>query len=243
MNDITILITTSPIPSHPKLDILEETIFGMREYTDCKIIILFDGVYESLASRTEDYEKYKWKVISNMLAGKYGDCEYMLFPHHRHQINMTRDALKKMVTTPLILFVEHDTKIINEIPFQQICELVKTSTKTNLVKFNIFEKIPSEHSYLMIGTETEMGIPLTRTIQWSQRPHIAKANWYREILFDYFDDGQIGMIEDVMHSVVIRKYSELGYDTFGLAIYTPEGNQLRSYHSDGRGADKKIIEA
>jgi hypothetical protein len=44
-----------------------------------------------------------------------------------------------------------------------------------------------------------------------------------------------------MHSVVQTEYERLGKDTFGLAIYTPEGNQLRSYHSDARGTDEKII--
>jgi len=42
-----------------------------------------------------------------------------------------------------------------------------------------------------------------------------------------------------MHGVVIEGHKIDGTD-FGLGIYTPEGNQLRSYHSDGRGNDEKI---
>jgi len=41
--------------------------------------------------------------------------------------------------------------------------------------------------------------------------------------------------------VVQVEYDKRGRDTFGLAIYTPTGNQLRSFHMDGRGDDLKII--
>ena len=62
MSNITVVIPTSPIPSHPSTDILDETIFNTRQYTGARIIIMFDGVHESLAHRKEDYENYKIAV-------------------------------------------------------------------------------------------------------------------------------------------------------------------------------------
>jgi hypothetical protein len=244
MNEqLTVIIPTSPIPSHPSTAILDETIANIRKYTDARVIIMFDGVHDSLKDREQDYNDYKNSVISNKYAGKYGECSISFYGGHAHQSGMTRKVLKE-ITTPLILFCEHDTSPIGDIPFQNICDLVEKSPGINYVRFNIFHEIPKEHNYLMIHEpETVNGVRLQRTIQWSQRPHIAKTDWYRDILEKYFAPQHKKMIEDVMHGVVQTYYASEGYDKFGLTIYTPEGNQLRSYHSDGRGTDTKIIEA
>jgi len=259
MNNITVLIPTSPIPSHPSTKILDETIANIRKYTDAKIIIMFDGVHKSLEHRREVYKEYHENVMLRAEGGLYGQCQLLKFHDHNHQAMMTRYALGNLVKTPLILFCEHDTSPIGDIPFDDICTLLeydgglKSSDRVNYIRFNIFDKIPDEHKYLMLGQGvarhfyvggndiTDIHIPLTLTIQWSQRPHIARTDWYKHILKTYFDKTPISMIEDVMHSVVQTTYSELGKDVFGLAIYTPEGNQLRSYHADGRESDEKII--
>lgn len=245
MSNITVLIPTSPIPSHPDTGILDETIFNTRRYTNALIVIMFDGVHESLAHRTEDYEKYKATVMDGIDSGKYGDCIGRVFSHHTHQAEMTRIVLKEIVKTPLILFNEHDTSIIGDVPFKKLCRFVEhNDCDLNYLRFNIFHEVLKEHQYLMIDKEPVIleGVRLVRTLQYSQRPHIAKSNWYRSFLFDYFETGSKVMIEDVLHGVVISKEKEIGFDTFGLAIYTPEGNQLRSYHSDGRKTDEKIVE-
>lgn len=219
-----------------------------------------DGVHESLAHRAKDYEEYLKRIEENAISKKYGECNVAVFDSHTHQATMTACVLKAAVKTPLIMFCEHDTSPIGDIPFNYICEIVRTKADINYIRFNIFEKIPAEHEYLMLGVSREAvlfyqgetqhsvitiptGFPLRHTIQWSQRPHIAKTNWYKDILYTYFPKGKRTMIEDVMHGVVISAYEELGFDKFGLYIYTPEGNQLRSYHSDGRQSDEKIIEA
>lgn len=241
--NITVLIPTSPIPSHPSTAILNETIFNVRKYTDAEIIIMMDGVHSSLAHRTEDYEKYRNAVIEAIEAGEYGNCWAIDFEHHTHQAEMTRQVLKEHVETPLILFCEHDTSPVGDIPFERLCDFVLHHNAINYLRFNIFDRILDEHQYLMLDHVPIQvdGVRFVRTIQYSQRPHIAKTDWYREILFDYFRPHQKTMIEDVMHGIVEEKYKSIKFDSFGLAIYTPEGSQLRSYHSDARGSDEKII--
>jgi hypothetical protein len=242
-NQLTILIPTSPIPRHPSTAILDETIANLRMYTDAKIIILFDGIHSSLSHREQDYKNYLEAVGAKMYNKEYGDCEARLFVEHTHQAMMVKEVLKEIIT-PLIFFVEHDCSPIGDIPFKEICDLVEKSYEINYVRFNIFHETPKDHDYLMLDKEpVEIeGVRLVRTIQFSARPNIAKTNWYRNILYDYFKPGQKSMIEDVMHSVVIEKYKFYGGDIMGLAVYAPIGNQLRSYHSDGRGSDTKIID-
>lgn len=251
-NQLTVLIPTSPIPSHPSTSIIDETILNIRKYTDAKIIIMCDGVHSSLEHRTAAYKQYIYQLQTKM--SSYGDCEIVIHDTHKHQAIMTREVLAD-VKTPLVMFCEHDTSPIGGIPFESICDLVSHENGIiNCLRFNIFHEILDEHQYLMIdkkptvyhevihGEKTILRIKCVRTIQWSQRPHIAKTKWYRNILWDHFQRDKRTMIEDVMHGIVQEKFKSLGYDTFGLAIYTPEGNQLRSYHSDARGTDTKIIE-
>lgn len=254
---LTVLIPTSPIPSHPDTAILDETIKNIRQYTDAEIILMVDGVHESLQHRAREYEQYVKNVTKKKDAGDYGAMTILINGTHTHQAAMTRYALDHFVKTPLIMFCEHDTSPIGDIPLDDLCFLIDLHGLINCIRFNIFEQIPNEHKYLMIDKEPQFAQAgyaqygkedkkvtawLTRTIQWSQRPHIAKTGWYRSILHKYFKPGQVTMIEDVMHSVVQTEYDMRKEDIFGLAIYTPEGNQLRSYHSDGRGLDVKIIE-
>ncbi len=252
MNDLlTVLIPTSPIPSHPSTAILDETISNIRKYTDARIIIMFDGIHQSMEHRRHDYDQYYQQVQAKKES--YGHCDIIPFTTHCHQSMMTKYVISNMVKTPLVLFCEHDTSPIGDIPLRLICDFVQQSGTINCVRFNIFHEIPMEHKYLMLDREPQMyyqavhdgiasqPVMLTRTIQWSQRPHIAKTLWYHKILHTHFQATPKGMIEDVMHSVVQTAFHASGQDYFGLAIYTPEGNQLRSYHSDGRGSDEKII--
>lgn len=239
MDKLTILIPTSPIPSHPSTEIIDDAISKIRVYTDAQIIIMFDGVHTSLEHRRSAYKEYLFNVEDNIDVGNYGRCRTLLFNVHEHQARMTRKALES-VSTPLIMFCEHDCAPIGDIPFHHICETVEHERTINYMRFNIFDRILEEHNYLMLTSSiTSLGIPYTRTIQYSQRPHIAKTDWYRDILTKYFKPEDKTMIEDVMHGVVIEGHKITGED-FGLAIYTPPGNQLRSYHSDGRGSDEKI---
>lgn len=233
---LTILIPTSPIPSHPSTEVIDEILSKLNEYEElreCKKIVMIDGVHPSLEHRRKAYEEYVSKLLERE------DIFTISFGQHTHQATMTKRALE-IVLTPFVLFCEHDTAPIGNIPFEKIC-LAMLNSYINYVRFHIFHEILPEHEYLMLQKIEIEGVPLRRTIQWSQRPHIASTDWYRDILNKYFQNGQKTMIEDVMHSIVQEDYKLTGKDNFYLSIYAPQGNMLRSYHSDGRGSDEKII--
>ncbi len=237
-DQLTVLIPTSPIPSHPSTAILDETIANIRKYTDACIIIMADGLHSTMKHRRHVYNKYLDNVRAKL--NTYGDCVLTIFKEHEHQARMTKDVLIS-VKTPLIMFCEHDCSPVGEVPLDEICDLIQFDKSVNYMRFNIFDRILPEHRHLMLGEGEVDGIKFTRTIQWSQRPHIAKTAWYHELLNLYIKPTEKIMIEDALHGQLIRRYKYLKKDNFGLAIYTPEGNQLRSYHSDARGTDKKLI--
>jgi hypothetical protein len=63
------------------------------------------------------------------------------------------------------------------------------------------------------------------------------------MIYNYFHPDSKTMIKDVIHGAVIedcRKDSIMGWYSWRLWIYHPEGNIKRSYHLDGRGGDPKF---
>jgi hypothetical protein len=158
----------------------------------------------------------------------------VVFDDHRHQANMTRAALE-LVDTPYVVFVEHDTPFSDE-PIDWPAVLAAMATEHfDVIRFYHEAQPPLEHSHLMIGDPIEVaGCPVQRTIQWSQRPHIAPTGYYRRIISTHFPSTCRTMIEDKMHGV--SQDDEPGNR---LAIYAPQGTWRRSLHLDGRGADPK----
>jgi hypothetical protein len=241
---VTVLIPTSPIASHPDTGVIEETIASVRHWLpDAEIVVMCDGVraeQEHYRSRYEDYvSRLTW------LCGRWDRVLPVIHDGHLHQAEMTRRALD-LVRTPLVMFVEHDTPLVTDEPidFPAVFAAVQ-SGEVDMVRFHYEGRLHPEHLHLMLDDKPRdvAGAPLIRTVQWSQRPHVANTAFYRRILANDFPKGHRGMIEDVMHGAVHnawREYGKAGWDRYRLAVYAPDGAHIkRSDHLDGRGADPK----
>jgi len=241
MADFTVLVPTSPIPSNPSLDIINETIDTIRTHTDNEIVIMIDGVRDEQQNLKENYTEF----TRRLLAKCHNDWENvtpLLFEEHMHQSGMTRKALQ-LVKTPQILFVEHDTPITpdREIPFDKLSKAIE-SGKANLIRLHHEALILDVHKYLMIG---ESENDLSPTIQWSQRPHLASTEFYKKIVNEYIPLEAKTMIEDCMYSKLEEAYrhrGKVGWNDFKVWIYTPKGDIKRSYHTDGREGMPKFEE-
>lgn len=228
---LTVLIPTSPIPSHPSTEIIEQTINSIRERLDSEIILMIDGVRDEQKDRTANYNEYVRRLLWKCNF-EWKNVYPILFETHQHQANMCREALKH-VRTDKILYVEHDTPLTGEIPFQEIMDL-----DANVVRLMHEANILEPHQYLML----DEGNRFTKTAQWSQRPHIASTEYYRKIIEEYFPPSGRTMIEDKMHGVLANAYHTrglVGWNEHKVYIYTPEGDMKRSLNLDGRKDDLK----
>lgn len=229
MNDITVIIPVSPIPSHPSTEVLDATLDSIRQrLPSSEVIIMFDGVKHDMADRRADYNKFVAKMVHK--------CNLEIFPalplvfgKHMHQTLMTKKALD-LVRTPLVLFAEQDTPLTGDIPLDKIGEVIKTGY-ANVVRFHHEASVHPEHEYLMLDHSPIdiLGVPFLRGRQWSQRPHLASTKYYRDIAEKYWDD-EPRFIEHVMYGAVV----EGEYDDHRLHIYAPSGTLVRSLHLDGR---------
>lgn len=241
-DDITVIIPVSPIKSHPSTMILEETIRNVRyHHPIAKIIITFDGVREEQEELRSAYAEHIRRVL--WISHQWGNVYPIMFAKHTHQVGMAREALKH-VTTPLILYVEQDTPIVIDEPidWKLLIDMIK-SGESNVIRLHFEGRIPEAHRGLMIG---EVEGKFQKTIQWSQRPHLALSDFYRQMLQNNFSTDASCFIEDKIHGAVQDDYGLYGMDGWNkwkLHIYCPsETNIKRSYHTDGRAQEKKYDE-
>ena len=153
---------------------------------------------------------------------------------------MTRRLLAE-VRSPLVLFVEHDTPLTGEVDWPG-CARAVLSGAVNLVRFHHEASVLEPHKHLMVDEVPRVveGVPLLRTVQWSQRPHLAATGSYRNWLEAGWWRESDGMIEDRMHGVVENDWLQhRDAGRFRLSMCAPEGDIKRSTHLDGRGRTRR----
>ena len=229
-NDITVVVVTSVLPSHPNTSILDETILSVRQHLpNNEIILQIDGLREERLNRKEDYDEFKNRILWKCLH-EWKNVLPIIFDDHSHQTNMMKETIG-FVQTAAILYIEGDAPITPdiEIDWQKCLDMLEYE-KANTIRFHFEASIPIEHEHLMLGLEDGF----MKTVQWSQRPHLSLTKYYREIVLPACDEKTF--IEDKFHGVV----QDDGWDKHKLWIYHPEGNIKRSYHLDGRAGTRKF---
>lgn len=211
-----------------------------------------DGVRKEQLHYVEPYTQYIEQLVRLALFHKKRNFRNMTlvpFMEFQHQAAMTRKTLE-MIQTPLILFLEADTFFLPDLPidFDGITKVIANG-HANMVGFHCQWEpwVIPEHEHLMLDKERVLfeGIPMIRTWQWSQRPHVASADFYRRFLKMYFSENCRTMIEDRMYDVLMHSRAVIGdeaWKDWKLMYYAPtEGRTIRrTWTEDGRGKDPKF---
>jgi hypothetical protein len=249
VNDkITVIVLTSPIPSNPSTAKIDECITSIRAVLpDAEILIGIDGVREEQENRRPAYEEFTTRLLWNCLH-KWQSVLPVVFERHMHQAAMTKHLLT-LVKTPTIFFVEHDMVVTskNETPYppyewSELVDIIEEGT-ANIIRFHFEAVFPVEHLPLMLGErELVRGIPMIKTVQYSQRPFLASTAFYKDLIDRYFTDESRTFIEDRVHGLPVEAYNQFGipgWNLWRIWIYAPEGNMKRSETIDGREDDEK----
>jgi hypothetical protein len=227
---LTVMIPTSPIPSHPSTELIEETIESIRSrLPDSEIIVMVDGLHPSLERWHDNYAEYARRLLELSKTIKY--MVPIVFTKHHHQAAMMQKTLE-LVRNSYVLFVEHDTPLLGDIPFDGLIKRLE-EPDVNLIRLFHYNTIPVENAFMFGARDGE----LIKTYQFSARPHLAKTDFYRKIMRDYFMPGEVGFIEERMEPICRHG----GWGAWrGMWIYAPAGTMLRSTHSDGRRGEAKV---
>ena len=245
-NNVTVLMSSSPIKTNPSTEVIEKSIESIkRQLPDCEIIIMADGVREEQQELDQDYQEFLRRVLWKCNL-EWDNVTCVVYNDHLHQLEMTRRTVEK-VTTDLVAFMEHDMLFHDKfIDWDNILKLLRTE-KLDVMRFYFDRQLEKLHDYLMLETDPiEIdNVPLVRTGQWSQRPHVAKTDKYRQVLRTYASEKANCMIEDAIHGKIASNFEEkgkAGWNENKIAIYTPEDDYSFAYHIDGRGDESKYDE-
>lgn len=241
-DDITVIITSSPIPGHPDTSILEATIASVRErLPHAEIIVGLDGVRPEQAHLQGQYDEYVRRVVWKC-NWEWHNVLPVVMDEWVHQANVTR-ALLTFVRTPTILFMEHDTPLVGDIPWDELVQQINLST-ANVIRLHQDVDIHPDHQRLMLDPEPVLlgGVPLRRTAAWWQRPHLADTDFYRNVIHQFFPTGSRTMIEDRVYGAMWIDCVDKrrGWDNWRVWIYQPDGDMRRSGHLDGRQNEPKF---
>lgn len=243
---ITVVVVTSPTASDPSTETIDATIESVRGFPEfapsAPLLIGADGVRPEQRALEDDYAAKLGAVIDRW---QQPGMRLTRLPAWGHQANVMRRLLRE-VHTPLVLFAEHDTPLTPDVSIDwQGCADTLMDGELDSIRFLHESKILAQHEHLITDWGSPAnGIPYIRTAQWSQRPHLARTDWYRNIIDSYFAVSSRTMIEDVMHGVVTYYWNTYGRagldDHFRLGVYSdPEPTMQRSYHLDGRAGGEK----
>lgn len=237
-HEITVVIPVSPIKSHPSTEILEQTISSIRFHLpDSPIFITFDGVRPEQEEKRQDYNLFIQEALFK--CNTTWNATPLIFEEHTHQVGMARTILP-LIKSPMLLYVEQDTPLVTDEPIEWgYLKLNILDGTANVIRFHFEAMIPKEHKHLMLAKLHK----LIKTVQWSQRPHLASTAFYDRMLQDNFSPNAKCFIEDVIHGKVYNsylRYGDLAWDQWRLFIYAPEKNLKRSLHLDGRAGEVKF---
>lgn len=239
---VTAIITTSPIPDHPDTWVVDETIRSIRErLPHADIIVAFDGVRPEQQHQRADYDEYIRRVLWNC-NWHWRNVLPLVLDEWGHQANATRAALTK-VRTDNILFMEHDTPLVGDIPTADLLDRIDNGA-ANVIRLHPDVSIHEDHQRIMLDRHAQNvdGVPLRRTSAWWARPHFAASDFYREILTKFFPPESRTMIEDRLYPIMYVDCIDRrgGWKNWLVWIYEPPGDIRRSGHLDGRKDQDKF---
>lgn len=253
-NDVTIIVPTSYIPSHPSLKVIETTINNTRfHFPNNEIILQIDGIRSEQLEYKKDYDEYKNKVLWKCLH-EWENVLPIIFNEHSHQSTMMKQTIH-LVQTPLILYIEGDLplRIDRDIEWNKCLDMFEYN-KANTIRFYLREDMPEEHIHMMCGQEDIF----MKTVQWSQNPHLSLTSYYKNIILpnvrerSYIEDEFYGMAqtdceylanqENIVEDPYVFKIRN--WEAHKMFIYYPDNGQniSRVLHLDGRQSTRKFTQ-
>ena len=150
-SDITAILVTSVLPSHPDTRILDETLASIRTHLpENEVILQIDGLREERASRKGDYDEFKNRVLWKCIH-EWKNVLPVIFDEHCHQTTMMKRTID-MVNTSALLYVEGDAPLTPDQPIDwQKCLDMMEYNSANTIRFHFEASIPKEHEHLMFG--------------------------------------------------------------------------------------------
>jgi len=243
MRLLTIIITASLIPSHPKIKLIQETIESLQLInipSDTEIILAHDY------SDNNNYSDYLKNL--NEYIKSYSNIKIVKRENHGHLTGNIRNALQ-YVDSKYILVIQHDLPFIKMIDIQKIIYDMEENNNIKYIRFgktkaptswdnNNIKKIRFFKTKLknirkldrLYGLQVKQkNYTYTRTPAWSDQNHLCLTLYYTNIVMKECPDGCF--MERILHG---KNKNEEIHNKYGTYLFGKLNDHLIIKHTDGR---------
>jgi hypothetical protein len=227
-DDLTVVVQTSFIPSHPDTVMLERSLASLKWLGGPpRFLFLFDG----LDGSPEEERRYGWykRLVRARFPGSYYEAD------HRVGSGGCLSRALDRVTTPYLLYWEHDWELNRPIDTAGVLQALREDPGVRLVRLNKRVTLEVEGD-LELRQRPSGALPLVATPCWSANPHFARTETYRSFVRPTCRDGL--PLEVPLFEAARRDYFARGlarqHEEWGNCIYGSVGDAAVVTHLDGR---------
>lgn len=235
---ITVMTSTSPIPSHPSTKLLyeaQESLMRIPALKKSKKIIVFDEIKPGNEHLKEKYEQYKKNVIELTKTDPvFANTELVFSNSWNHLSGSVKNGMQS-VRTPFVLMHQHDLVLKKWFDLNGLLATMLVNPRIKYVHFwggnNTDEWYNGPVDNKVEGIHY---VPLCRSFGWSDQTHVASTNYYCTFVLPKCSKC---FMEKVLHpalkSAIKQDGLDAGHQRFGTYLYGGLKNGHFIHHTDG----------
>ena len=260
-HDLTIVITTSPIPSIPSTALLEALLKSFEHVNDlhgCKVIIVCDGIGIVLSTDAKPnwkcskvnpkhvtaYKEYTSNV--ERLAACLQRPSEALVLHDRHGCGLAVKAALDRVQTPFVMVVQHDQLFLRNVnvggvlaamhAHPAVLRYVGIQSRTTL---RYKERVADRFGIALdeFIAHPHLSSPLLPLLMYYDKPHIVWTEHLRERVYANGAVKPGDFVEDVLGRAQMEDIKANGiraHGKYGTWVLCDDEDSPATYHLSGR---------
>lgn len=192
---LTILVTTSPIPSHPSPVLLRTLFASFRQHlpglAECPRLLVCDG-YERDDGRpqlcpAQDYDGFLCAAEQLAETGELGHCKILRLGSN-HGYGLALAAALQQVTTEFVLVVQHDWLFVKDVDMASVVKafdldpVVKYIGMQSLTTLGYPNRIKVRYGLELPPPRRVGSLELVPQLLWYDKPHVCRVSHYQQVV-------------------------------------------------------------
>ena len=247
---VTVVVTTSPVRSHPETRLLEETLASARAFAaglaGCPVVVVCDGYKVGARSRHRSgiiapeeesrYAEYRARlaILARTPGSAVHGAEILCLPCKHGFPYALRRGLQH-VHTPYVLVMQHDRAFVRPTDLQPVLRAMAADPRLRYVGFPTTTTLHHARHVKNYGLRLEMetveGAKFLPLVQWYDSTHLASTEHYMR--FVYGRDRRVnfsrsGFVEDRLGQAQladIRQGGMSAHAAYGTWLYFDGGGE------------------
>jgi hypothetical protein len=261
-NDLTIVVTTSPIPSIPSTALLEALFASLDrcvpQLACCQAIIVCDGIGTVLGSGETPnwkcskvnplhvglYAEYVQNVQRLAHAQKRRPCTVLAL-NERRGCGLAVDAALASVVTPFVMVVQHDQLFLRGFDVLGVLGAMHSAPTTlryislqSRTTLHYSRRVAERFGFQLTELrQAPLGSPLLPLLMWYDKPHIVWTDYLRTRVYASGILRPGDFVEDVFGRAQMEDIKKHGMDAhsrYGTWVLCDDDTSPVTYHLSGR---------